>query len=101
MAINQRSQKISQDYREEILSVVYTLIFMNSGVFSTLQDFHLQNLADCLTKELNSVGDSLIKTIAISLLLALSPHIKLRKVQGLENALENLKSDFEDDRHFL
>ena len=80
--------------------MIYTLIFMNSGSFSGLQEFHLKSLAETLTKELRSPAEPLLKLISISLLLALSPYQKLRKVQNLAEALEELKQEFEDDRHF-
>jgi hypothetical protein len=73
---------------------------MNSGVFDTVLDFHIKSLAEQLKKELSQGRGVVFNTIVILLLLRLSPFVKLNKMQGLHDILNNIKQEHEGDRHF-
>lgn len=101
LVLNQDTYKLQEEYKEEVLSVIYTLIYMNSGVFDTMLDFHIKSLVETLVKELTYDRGVVFNTIVFFLLLRLSPHENLTKISGLPEILESMKSDFEDDRHFM
>lgn len=100
LVLNQDTYKLQEMYKEEVLSVIYTLIYMNSGVFDTMLDFHIKSLIETLTKELTYQRGVVFNTIVIFLLLRLSPHENLTKISGLSEILEEMKPSYEDDRHF-
>ena len=101
LVLNQDTYQIPERYKEEVLSVLYTLIYMNSGVFDTLLDFHVKSLCEGLRKELTKGRGRIFNIIVILLLNRLSPHHDLKKVKGLEELVEDMMSTYEDDRHFM
>lgn len=88
LALNQDTYKIQEKYKEEVLTLIYAVIYLNSGEFKKLLPLHRNNLAVQLFKDLaDPWGGEEFKAGVIALLLKLSSFLKLQKIRGAESSI--------------